>query len=157
MGKKKSDGEVWFRLSKMEPVLRIHTPVKKKKYKDEPSKEEETGMFIELPEEIGLSGLEGPLTIGRGTRSMLYIYGRDQWEALCETLKKNEKISGMEEKNRGMLVRYFLGGAYETEIDEHGLFLPEELAEQYGIREEAVLLKFESGGEAYYAVRNAEE
>ncbi len=75
--------------------------------------------------------------IGRGFDKCLQIYDEDDWNAFSERLKA---LPSNSEKARA-LVRYFMAGTMEVEIDKQGrILLPPQLRQLAGIDKNVVFV-----------------
>lgn len=84
--------------------------------------------------------------IGRGFDKCLQIYDDEDWESFSQSLKELPKNSDKARK----LVRYFMSGTMEVEIDKQGrILLPPQLREQAGIDKNVVFVGMGTRGELW--------
>lgn len=84
--------------------------------------------------------------IGRGFDSCLQIYDDEDWEAFSDRLKALPANSA---KARS-LVRYFMSGTVEMEIDKQGrILLPSQLRRMAGIERDVVFVGMGTRGELW--------
>ena len=75
--------------------------------------------------------------IGKGFDQCLQIYDEEDWEAFSNSLKALPKNSDKARK----LVRYFMSGTVEVEIDKQGrILLPQVLRDRAGLDKDITLL-----------------
>ena len=84
--------------------------------------------------------------IGKGFDQCLQIYDEEDWEAFSNSLKALPKNSDKARK----LVRYFMSGTVEVEIDKQGrILLPAQLREIAGIDKNVVFVGMGTRGELW--------
>ena len=87
--------------------------------------------------------------IGKGFDQCLQIYDEEDWEAFSNSLKALPKNSDKARK----LVRYFMSGTVEVEIDKQGrILLPAQLREIAGIDKNVVFVGMGTRGELWSEV-----
>ena len=141
----------WLYLDKEEPEQKFYVKILCQKYVDKDSGESIQKYYITLPE-YGAEELrtaEKPVVIGRGPGQRLHIYRADQWKALFEVLETGHSEDKLQ---RRMLKRFFYGYAYESEVTERKIYIPEYLIHLLDIKEQAILYKYKIAEETYYTV-----
>ena len=141
----------WLYLNKEEPEQEFPIEIICQEYVDEDSGESMQKYCITLPE-YGADELrtaEKPLVIGRGPGLRLHIYRADQWEAFFEVLETSHSEDELQLRT---IKRFFYANAYESEMIEGKIYIPEHLMRLLEIREQAVLYKYKIAEETYYAV-----
>jgi MraZ protein len=84
--------------------------------------------------------------IGRGFDKCLQIYDEDDWNAFSDRLKALPSNS----KQARELVRYFMAGTMEVEIDKQGrILLPPQLRQLAGIDKNVVFVGMGTRGELW--------
>lgn len=141
----------WLYLDREEPEQKFYVKIICQKYMDEESGESMQEYCITLPE-YGAEELrtaEKPVIIGRGPGQQLHIYRADQWEAFFKAL---EACHSKDNSRLRIIKRFFYTHAYESEVIEGKIYIPEYLIHLLDIKEQAVLCKYKIDEEIYYAV-----